>query len=116
MDCSFGFRPGRSAHQALAALWAQMTRTAGGWVLEVDVRKFFDAMDHGHIREILSRRVLDGVQLRLIGKWLNARTPAPPSLGEGTVKLLVSDRPNSFDETTSRFLGGDASSAEQVDL
>jgi group II intron reverse transcriptase/maturase len=47
-------------------------RTAGGWVLEVDVRKFFDTMDHGHIREILRRRVLDGVLLRLIGKWLNA--------------------------------------------
>ena len=72
MDCSYGFRPGRSAHQALAALWVQMTRTAGGWVLEVDVRKFFDAMDHGHIREILGRRVLDGVLLRLIGKWLHA--------------------------------------------
>ena len=72
LDCSYGFRPGRSAHQALAALWVQMTRTAGGWVLEVDVRKFFDAMDHGHIREILRRRVLDGVLLRLIGKWLNA--------------------------------------------
>ena len=49
-----------------------MTRVAGGWVLEVDVRKFFDTMDHGHIREILRRRVLDGVLLRLIGKWLNA--------------------------------------------
>jgi RNA-directed DNA polymerase len=72
LDCSYGFRPGRSAHQALAALWVEMTRTAGGWVLEIDVRKFFDTMDHGHIREILRRRVLDGVLLRLIGKWLNA--------------------------------------------
>ena len=72
LDCSYGFRPGRSAHQALDALWKQTMRTAGGWVLEVDVRKFFDTMDHGHIREILRRRVLDGVLLRLIGKWLNA--------------------------------------------
>jgi RNA-directed DNA polymerase len=72
LDCSYGFRRGRSAHQALDALWHQVTRTAGGWVLEVDVRKFFDTMDHGHIREILRRRVLDGVLLRLIDKWLNA--------------------------------------------
>jgi RNA-directed DNA polymerase len=55
LDCSYGFRPGRSAHQALDALWNQTMRTAGGWVLEVDVRKFFDTMDHGHIREILRR-------------------------------------------------------------
>jgi group II intron reverse transcriptase/maturase len=72
LNCSYGFRPGRSAHQALDALWKQTMRMAGGWVLEVDVRKFFDTMDHGHIREILRRRVLDGVLLRLIGKWLNA--------------------------------------------
>src|SRR5271155_205644 len=61
LECSYGFRPGRSAHQALDALWNQTMRTAGGWVLEVDVRKFFDTMDHGHIQEILRCRVLDGV-------------------------------------------------------
>jgi hypothetical protein len=49
-----------------------MTKVAGAWVLEVDVRKFFDTMDHAHMREFLRRRVLDGVLLRLIGKWLNA--------------------------------------------
>src|ERR1019366_4103495 len=72
LECSYGFRPRRSAHHALDALWNDVTRTAGGWVLEIDVRKFFDTMDHGHIQEILRRRVLDGVLLRLIGKWLNA--------------------------------------------
>jgi RNA-directed DNA polymerase len=72
LDCSYGFRPGRSAHQALQALWEQTTRIAGGWVLEVDIRKFFDTLDHGHLREILRRRVLDGVLLRLIGKWIHA--------------------------------------------
>lgn len=72
LNCSYGFRPGRSAHQALQSFWNQATKTAGGWVLELDVRKFFDAMDHGHIREIIRRRVLDGVLLRLIDKWLNA--------------------------------------------
>ena len=42
----------------------------GGWVLEVDIQSFFDALDHRHLREILDQRVRDGVLLRLIGKWL----------------------------------------------
>jgi group II intron reverse transcriptase/maturase len=70
--CSYGFRPGRSAHQALQALWIQTTRLGGGWILEIDIRKFFDMLDHSHLRAILRQRVLDGVLLRLIGKWLNA--------------------------------------------
>ena len=66
------FRPKRSAHQALAAFWQQMTAMGGGWVVEVDIRKFFDTLDHARLRELLQRRVRDGVLLRLIGKWLNA--------------------------------------------
>jgi group II intron reverse transcriptase/maturase len=69
---SYGFRPGRSAHQACDALYDASMMMAGGWVLEVDIQKFFDTLDHEHLREILSRRVRDGVILRLIGKWLNA--------------------------------------------
>lgn len=72
LDCSYAFRRGRSAHMALAALWKQSMGMAGGWVLEVDIRKFFDRLDHGKLRELLRRRVHDGVLLRLIGKWLNA--------------------------------------------
>lgn len=72
LDCSYGFRPGRSAHDALRDLWEQMMEMHGGWVLEIDIRKFFDTLDHAHLREILRRRVRDGVLLRLIGKWLNA--------------------------------------------
>jgi len=72
LNCSYGFRPGRSAHDALQALWEQAMGTGGGWVIDLDIRKFFDTMDHAHIREILKRRVSDGVILRLIGKWLNA--------------------------------------------
>jgi group II intron reverse transcriptase/maturase len=71
-DGSYGFRPGRSAHQALESLWTQIMKSHGGWILEVDIRKFFDSLDHGHLREFLQRRVRDGVLLRLIGKWLNA--------------------------------------------
>ena len=44
----------------------------GDWIVDVDLRKFFDTIDHGHLREFLKRRVRDGVILRLIGKWLNA--------------------------------------------
>jgi group II intron reverse transcriptase/maturase len=44
----------------------------GGWIVDVDIRKFFDTIDHGHLRDFLKRRVRDGVLLRLIGKWLNA--------------------------------------------
>jgi group II intron reverse transcriptase/maturase len=44
----------------------------GGWVVEVDIRKFFDTLDHAHLRELLRQRIRDGVLLRLIGKWLNA--------------------------------------------
>lgn len=72
LDCSYGFRPGRSAHQALEVLQHELVKMAGGWVLEVDIRKFFDSLDHAYLREILCRRVRDGVLLRLIGKWLNA--------------------------------------------
>jgi retron-type reverse transcriptase len=43
LPCSYGFRPGRSAHQALDALWRQTRGTGGGWVVEVDIRKFFDS-------------------------------------------------------------------------
>jgi RNA-directed DNA polymerase len=70
--CSYGFRPGRSAHQALEDLWQQTMARRGGWILEVDIRKFFDTLDHAHLREFLRLRVRDGVLTRLIGKWLKA--------------------------------------------
>ena len=74
LDCSYGFRPGRSAHQALESFRDQTMncRPRGGWVLEVDIRKFFDNLEHGHLRQFLQLRVRDGVLLRLIDKWLKA--------------------------------------------
>jgi group II intron reverse transcriptase/maturase len=72
LDCSYGFRPGRSPHQALEAARNQMMEMGGGWVVEVDIRKFFDTLDHSHLRDLLGQRVRDGVLRRLIGKWLNA--------------------------------------------
>lgn len=71
-DFSYGFRPGRSAHQALQAIRNASWRMKGGWLVEVDIRKFFDTVEHAHLRAILGRRIGDGVLLRLIGKWLNA--------------------------------------------
>jgi group II intron reverse transcriptase/maturase len=74
LDCSYGFRPGRSAHDALAAFRDQAMgcRPRGGTVLEVDIRKFFDHLDHSFLRQFLQLRVRDGVLLRLIDKWLKA--------------------------------------------
>ena len=72
LDCSYGFRPGRSPHLALQSFREQMMAMRGGWVLELDIRKFFDNLDHTHLREMLSRRIRDGVLKRLIGKWLKA--------------------------------------------
>ena len=72
LDCSYGFRPGRSAHQALDALWRQVMALGGCWLVEVDIRKFFDTLDHAHLRQLLRQRVRDGVLLRLIDKWLKA--------------------------------------------
>lgn len=72
LDCSYGFRPGKSAHQALETLWQSIQRMGGCWLLEVDLRKFFDTLDHRSLRGMLDRRVSDGVIRRLIGKWLKA--------------------------------------------
>jgi RNA-directed DNA polymerase len=66
LDCSYGFRPRRSAHQALQSFRAQLMSCRGGYVLEVDIRKFFDNLDHGHLRQFLQLRVRDGVLLRSI--------------------------------------------------
>ena len=71
-DCSYGFRPGRSAHQALDALRDAMMAMHGGWIVEVDIKKFFDTLDHRWLQQIVRQRIRDGVLLRLIGKWLNA--------------------------------------------
>jgi len=72
LDCSYGFRPGRSAHMALETIREGLRSMGGGWVLDVDIRKYFDTLDHAKLREILDKRMKDGVLRRLIGKWLKA--------------------------------------------
>lgn len=70
---SYGFRPGRSAHDAHQALdEALFTSGSPCWVLDVDVRSFFDTIDHQALRDLLKLRVADGPLIRAVGKWLRA--------------------------------------------
>lgn len=72
LPCSFGSRPGRSAHQALDELRRHLMTMRGGWLIDLDVSKYFDTVVHEHLRKILDQRVKDGVIRRAIGKWLSA--------------------------------------------
>ena len=72
LDCSYGFRPGRSAHQALQDLRNACMDQRLRWVLDVDIRKYFDTISHEHLRAFLDQRVTDGVIRRMIDKWLKA--------------------------------------------
>ena len=71
-DSSYGFRPRRSAHQALEALEAGLMRARGGWVLDVDLKDFFGSLDHEVLLELVAKRVGDGRVLRMIKRWLRA--------------------------------------------
>jgi len=71
-DFSYGFRPGKNQHQALERLWCGLMENKGGWVIDLDIRKFFDTLDHTVLREILDKRIGYGVVRRLIDKWLKA--------------------------------------------
>jgi group II intron reverse transcriptase/maturase len=72
LDCSHGYRPGRSSRTALAELDRVLMKMGGGWVIELDIKKFFDSLSHSHLRRILDQRVRDGVLRRSIDKWLAA--------------------------------------------
>lgn len=69
---SYGFRPGRSPHQALDALAVGITTKRVNWVLDADIRGFFDTLDHGWLVKFVEHRVADRRVGRLIQKWLNA--------------------------------------------
>jgi group II intron reverse transcriptase/maturase len=69
---SYGFRPGRSQHNALDALTVAITSKKVNWILDADVEGFFDAIDHAWLIEFLERRIGDRRILRLIRKWLHA--------------------------------------------
>jgi RNA-directed DNA polymerase len=84
-NCSYGFRPGRSAHDALEALWKGLMDMRGGWVVDLDISKYFDSLDHRKLRAVLDRRVRDGVIRKAIDKWLKA----------GVMKNGIVERPAS---------------------
>lgn len=69
---SYGFRPGRSPHMALNALYAAIMTRKVGWILDADIRGYFDAIDHGWLMPFIEHRIADKRVLRHIKKWLNA--------------------------------------------
>jgi group II intron reverse transcriptase/maturase len=69
---SYAYRPDRGALHALRDLREELMAMGGGWVLEVDIKSFFDTIEHGHLRSFLDKRVRDGVIRRMIDKWLKA--------------------------------------------
>lgn len=71
LPCSYGFRPGRSAHDAVRALTRAVNAGEANFILEIDVASFFDHVDRAHLVELLQKRVVDGSMLRLIGKCLH---------------------------------------------
>ena len=72
LPCSYGFRPGRSAHDALKALRTSFMEQGCRWVVDADIAKYYDSIDHGHLRSFLDLRIKDGVVRRMIDKWLKA--------------------------------------------
>ena len=71
LPCSYGFRPGRSAHDAIRELSLVVNRGEVNWVLEADIMSFFDSVDRNALKEMLQRRLADGSMMRLIGKCLH---------------------------------------------
>lgn len=71
LPCSYGFRPGRSAHDAVRALTRAVNAGEANFILEIDVASYFDHVDRAHLVELLQERVVDGSMFRLIGKCLH---------------------------------------------
>ena len=69
---SYGFRPERSPHNALDAIWVGIIQRKVNWVLDADIKSFFDTINHAWLMEFLERRIADPRMLRLIRKWLRA--------------------------------------------
>jgi len=84
LGCSYGFRPGRGQHQALDEVGRVICTRPMGWVLEIDIRSYFDKIVRAILVEMIEKRVTDGSILRLIGKWIKVGV-----IEDG--KLLVSE-------------------------
>src|ERR671924_946372 len=93
LDCSYGFRPGRSAHDAMRTLEQSVHRGEVEWILEADIVSFFDSLDRTELKRMLELRVVDGSLLRLIGKCvhvgvLDGETIVEPELGTAQGSVL----------------------------
>ena len=88
LPSSYGFRPGRSAHDALDSLRTGIMKQRHWWVIDADISNYFDSIDHGHLRTFLDLRITDGVVRRMIDKWLRAGV-----LEEKTVRRSVTGTP-----------------------
>lgn len=71
-DFSYGFRSGRSAHQAVEYMFKEVSFKGLHYIIDADIKNFFGSMNHGLLREFLDRRVKDGVIRKMIDKWLKA--------------------------------------------
>jgi group II intron reverse transcriptase/maturase len=69
---SYGFRPGRGQHDALDALWVGIVRKRVNWILDLDIRSFFDKLQHDRLVQFVEHRIGDKRIVRLIQKWLKA--------------------------------------------
>ncbi len=88
LPSSYGFRPGRSAHDALNAVRKGIIEQRQRWVIDADLKAYFDSIPHAHLRTFLDLRIKDGVVRRMIDKWLKAGV-----LEEGTVHKPVAGTP-----------------------
>ena len=70
LDCAYGFRPKRGQHQALDEVGRIICTRPIGWILEIDIRSYFDSIVRSALVEMIEKRVIDGSVLRLIGKWI----------------------------------------------
>ena len=82
LDCSFGFRPGRSAHQALQTFWGQTMKMGGGWVIDLDIQGFFDTLDHRLMMRAVQRYTTCRWVLLYVARWLKA----PTQLEDGSLE------------------------------
>jgi retron-type reverse transcriptase len=109
MGFSYGFRPGRSQHDALDALATGLVRTNVNWVLDADISQFFDRVSHEWLIRFTEHRIGDRRVIRLIRKWLTAGTSEEGqwrATEEGTHRVRSSHRCwQTYTSTTSSICG-----------